>query len=157
MGCGTGTSPHSYWPYMRLAELYLIYAEALTEYDYNANKTEILKYVNIIRRRAGQPDLEDASGFQDNQDYVRQQIRKERAIELAFEEQRYFDLKRWKIPDGHIGGNMYGMEINGTADNPIYNKKIFEERVFTSKWYLYPIKEYDVKVSEGKLIQNPGW
>lgn len=145
-----------YWPYMRLAELYLIYAEALCEWDYAGNKAEILRYVNLVRRRAGQPDLEDTPEFRDTQEHVRARIRNERAVELAFEEQRYFDLKRWREGD-KLGGSMYGMEVLGSAESPQFNRFLFEERVFTDKWYLYPIKEQDIMRSQGQLIQNPGW
>jgi starch-binding outer membrane protein, SusD/RagB family len=154
---GQAGAPESYWPYMRLAELYLIYAEALTEYDYNANKIEVLKYINLIRNRAGQPNLENSPQFADNQSYVREHVRNERAVELAFEEQRYFDLKRWKMGPDNIGGQMYGMSIGGTAKDPTFTKVTFEERVFTDKWYLYPIKKADIQLCNGELIQNPGW
>lgn len=145
-----------YWPYMRLAELYLIYTEALCEYDYAANRQTILDYINPIRQRAGQPQLEDTPHFVDTQEHMRERIRNERAVELAFEEQRYFDLKRWKEGD-KLGGNMYGMEVLGTAEEPQFNRFLFEERIFTDKWYLYPIKEEDVMRSQGQVIQNPGW
>ncbi|MCD8174138.1 MAG: hypothetical protein LUD76_11920 [Alistipes sp.] len=52
---------------------------------------------------------------------------------------------------------MYGMEVLGSADSPQFNRFLFEERVFTDKWYLYPIKEQDIMRSRGQLIQNPGW
>jgi hypothetical protein len=142
---------------MRLAELYLIYAEALMEYNYNGNKSEIFKYINLIRNRAGQPNIEDCPDFADNETYVRNRIRNERAIELAYENQRYFDLKRWKMGHSHIGGAFTKMVITGTSDNPIFSKQDYEERIFTDKWYLYPLKEADVLKSFGILLQNPGW
>ncbi|MFY9145678.1 MAG: RagB/SusD family nutrient uptake outer membrane protein, partial [Bacteroidales bacterium] len=106
---------------------------------------------------AGQPNLENCPDFSDNETYVRNKIRNERAIELAYENQRYFDLKRWKMGPSHIGGPVTKMVITGTSDNPIFSKQIYEERVFTDKWYLYPLKEADVLKSFGILLQNPGW
>jgi len=154
---GQASAPKSYWPYMRFAELYLIYAEALNEYNYTANKAEIFTNINKIRTRAGQPNIQDCPGFLDNQEYVRERIKVEREIELAYEEQRYFDLKRWKMGPDYIGGHMYAIKVGGTASDPIYERVPFEERVFTDKWYLYPLKKSDVQLCNGLLIQNPGW
>lgn len=154
---GESGAPKSYWPYMRLAELYLIYAEALLEYNYNGNKSEIFNYLNQIRNRAGQPNIQDCPDFADKETYVRNKIRNERAIELAYENQRYFDLKRWKMGHTNIGGPLTKMVITGTSDNPIFSKQVYEERIFTDKWYLYPLKEADVLKSFGILLQNPGW
>ena len=88
---GLGNYPQAFWPYMRLSDLYLMYAEALNEVDYTSNSGEILHYVNLVRNRAGQPNLENKPGFQATQAYVRECIRKERIVELAYEDQIYFD------------------------------------------------------------------
>ena len=127
-------NPDSFWPYIRLSELYLIYAECLNEYDYTANKAEVHKYLNFVRERAGQPKVENTPHYADSQEHLRERIKNERAVELAFEEKRYFDLKRWKEGD-KIGGTMYQMLVEGTEANPTYRKAVFEERVFTDKWY----------------------
>lgn len=150
-----GPMPDSFWPYLRLAEMYLAYAEALAESNYEANKSEILNAVNIIRRRAGQPNLEDTPQFIDSKEHVLSRIKRERAIELLFEEHRYLDLKRWKMGDV-IGGTMYRIDVSGTASNPVFQRVFFENRVFTDKWYLYPIPDNEIRKAPG-LIQNPGW
>jgi len=154
---GLGNYPQAFWPYMRLSDLYLMYAEALNEVDYASNSTEILRYVNMVRERAGQPKLENKPGFQANQAYVRECIRKERIVELCYEDQIYFDYKRWKVGDKYIGGNMYGMKITGDMENPTFSKFLYETRVWSSKWYLFPLYQTDVLTTNGVLAQNPGW
>ena len=96
---------------MRLSDLYLMYAEALNEVDYASNSTEILRYVNMVRERAGQPKLENKPGFQANQAYVRECIRKERIVELCYEDQIYFDYKRWKVGDKVLTSKYSGTEV----------------------------------------------
>ena len=154
---GAGNYPQAFWPYMRLSDLYLMYAEALNEVDYASNSGEILHYVNLVRNRAGQPNLEDKPGFQATQAYVRECIRKERIVELCYEDQIYFDYKRWKVGDKYIGGNMYGMRITGDMENPTFSKFLYETRVWSSKWYLFPLYQTDVLTTNGVLAQNPGW
>lgn len=145
-----------FWPYIRLAELYLMSAEAWNEYDYNGNKQRIFSMINAVRNRAGQPDIQTIPGFQDNQAYMRERIKRERAVELAFEEHRYFDLKRWKMGNGYIGGQMTMMEVTGTASAPVFTIKPFgEPRFFSDKYYLYPFPL--IEVQKSKIIQNPGW
>lgn len=153
-----------FFPYLRLAELNLIYAEILNESDNSAGaRTEALKYLNKVRNRAGQPNLETLTRWQDTQDYLRKCIRNERAVELAFEGHRYLDLKRWLLgngdnsnPDvlgrGTIGGNMYMFDLSNTG----YARTVFETRVFIDKWYFYPLPASDVNATN-KLVQNPGW
>lgn len=145
-----------FWPYIRLAEIYLMAAEAWNEYDPNGHKQHIRDMINAVRNRAGQPNIETIAGFQDTQEYMRERIKRERAVELAFEEHRYFDLKRWKMGDGYIGGQMTGLDVTGTANNPTFTRKpLGEPRFFSNKFYLYPFPLEEIQKS--KLIQNPGW
>lgn len=147
---------NSFWPYIRLAELYLMSAEAWNEYDPVGHKSQILTMINAVRNRAGQPNIETIPGYQDNQTYMREKIKQERAVELAFEEHRYFDLKRWKMGDTNIGIQMNMMDVTGSAASPTYTKKPFAEpRFFSNKFYLYPFPLEEVQKS--KLLQNPGW
>jgi len=147
---------NGFWPYIRLAEIYLMVAEAWNEYDNGGHNAQILEMINAVRNRAGQPDLQTVPGFQNNQDWLRDRIKRERAVELAFEEHRYFDLKRWKMGNEYIGCQMYMMDVTGSSDAPIYEKKPFgDQRFFSDKFYLYPIPLEEVQKSE--IIQNPGW
>lgn len=145
-----------FWPYIRLAELYLMSAEAWNEYDPTGHRTHILNMLNTVRNRAGQPNIESIPGYQNTQAFMRDRIKRERAVELAFEEHRYFDLKRWKMGDTNIGIQMYMMDVSGNAATPTFTKKSFDEpRFFSDKYYLYPFPLEEVQKS--KLIQNPGW
>jgi len=76
-------------------------------------------------------------------------------VELAFENVRYFDTRRWKIAEVTDNGPIYGLNI--TSNLPEFlNVVPFETRVFTKKHYLWPIPGNDVNVDK-ELIQNPGW
>lgn len=144
-----------FWPYIRLAEVYLMAAEAWNEYDSGGKRQHILSMINAVRERSGQPKLETIPSFQNTQEYIRERIKRERAIELAFEEHRYFDLKRWKDGD-KLRGQMYSMEIRGNASTPTYTKKVFKNpRIFSDRDYLYPIPLDEIRKSDMK--QNPGW
>lgn len=143
---------------LRLAEMYLGYAEALNEADYGANLTEVLKYVNQIRDRAGIPQYgtgTNALPVPANQTEMREAIRKERRVELAFENSRFFDVRRWKIAETTENGKMWGMNIDG-VESAFYNLKSFETRVFTKKHYLFPLPQTDIN-NDTQLIQNTGW
>ncbi len=141
------------WVLLRLAKIYLDYAEALNESE--PGNADIAKYVNLIRERAGIPAL--ATGL--SQDQMRAAIRKERRVELAFENARYFDVRRWKIAEQTDGGPFYGMNINAgnSVDDPaFYQRTVFENRVFQKKHYLWPVPQSEINVDKN-LVQNTGW
>lgn len=140
----------------RLAQVYLDYAEALNESQ--PGNEGILYSVNLIRQRAGIPQYgvgDNALPVPVGQVAVREAIRKERRIELAFENVRYFDTRRWKIADKTDKGAMYGLNIN-VDGNPFYNVVPFEQRVFEKKHYLFPIPQDEINIDK-KLVQNTGW
>ncbi|HLR30890.1 MAG TPA: RagB/SusD family nutrient uptake outer membrane protein, partial [Fodinibius sp.] len=140
---------------LRLAEIYLNYVEALNEYD--PGHPGILEYLNRIRNRAGIPEYgSDELEAPSTQEEMRQVIRHERQVELAFEERRYFDTRRWKIAEETADGPIYAMDINASSESEFYNKVAFEERVFEPRHYLYPIPQDEINIDEN-LVQNPGW
>ena len=145
------TSVHS-WIIFRLAEMYLNYAEALNEYD--PGNPNIAAYVNEVRDRAGMPDL--PAGL--SQAQMRERIRHERRIELAFEEHRIWDLRRWMIAPEVLSSPLEGMQITrNPADSTFsYQKIIVENRVFKPEMYLYPIPQGEIAIATG-LMQNPLW
>ena len=91
------------------------------------------------------------------QDELRELIRLERRIELAFEEQRFWDIRRWKIGTS-LKKNIDGMQIIKNTDGSYtYNRQTgIEARVFERKHYFYPILQTELN-RNSKLLQNPEW
>ena len=142
-------------PMFRLAEIYLDYAEALNEYAPGSD--DILTYLNLIRERAGIPEYGSVElPVPAGQDEMREAIRKERRVELAFESVRYFDARRWKIAEEVFDGPAHGLDINAREEENFYNVVVFEERVFRPQDYLWPIPQDELNANPA-LIQNPGW
>ncbi len=144
------------WIVFRLAEFYLNYAEALNEVTPMA--AESYSALNKIRERAGVPLILPADPRYNSQEKLRAAIRRERAVELAFEEHRFFDVRRWKIAgeEGVMKGQMWGLNVYEQADgSKIYKKEPFENRVWEDKMYLYPIPQSEI--DKGYVIQTPGW
>ncbi|QNA42708.1 RagB/SusD family nutrient uptake outer membrane protein [Lacibacter sediminis] len=142
--------------YLRLAQIYLDYAEALNEST--PADADILKYLNFIRERAGIPQY--GAGVNPlpvpaTQAEMRAAIRAERRVELAFENVRYFETRRWKIAEQTDAGPFYGMDRtkNGTA---FYTKTLLETRVFRKRDYLFPIPANEV-LRNPLIKQNTGW
>ncbi|MDR2626455.1 MAG: RagB/SusD family nutrient uptake outer membrane protein, partial [Dysgonamonadaceae bacterium] len=145
----------------RLADFYLLYAEVLNEVE--PGNPDVLKYVNLVRERAGLPKLEVLNpAIAGNPDLQREAIRRERRIELATEGQRYFDVRRWMIAEkapgeGGQGGEFTGMNPDGGKYTGFHTrKKIPYPRSFKRKNYLFPISLEDMQRSK-VLVQNPGW
>lgn len=143
----------------RLADFYLLYAEALNEVE--PGNSDVLKYVNLVRERAGLPNLEVLNpAIAGNQDLQREAIRRERRIELATEGQRYFDVRRWMIAEnepgqGGQGGDFTGMNPDGNKIT-FHTRKKVHTRSFKRKNYFFPISLTDMQRSK-VLVQNPGW
>jgi hypothetical protein len=146
----TNTAYHN-WIYFRLAEMYLNYAEALNE-TLSAPSNEVYAAVNAVRRRSGVVDL--PAGLDKNQ--MRERIWNERAIELSFEEHRWWDARRWKKATDWFGGPMYEMEIIKENGKLIYTKKLFYTRIYRSYMDLYPIPTDEMR-KNSLYYQNSGW
>lgn len=140
----------------RLGEFYLNYAEALNEFN-STPPAEAYIAVNTIRARSGQPDL--PSGLTKEQFRVR--VQNERAVELYFEDHRFWDIRRWKIAeqDGVMQGDFFGFKFIGTPSTSptMYSYEIIkiENRTFYPKMYLHPFLRSEVL--KGYLVQNPGY
>lgn len=133
--------------------MYLNYAEALNECSPgNAN---IKTYVDKVRQRNGVAMPVLPSGL--SQDEMRDRIRNERRIEFAFEDHRFWDLRRWMITPSVLSTPLKGMQITRNEDATFsYQVVDVENRVFESKMYLYPIPQNEIFISKA-LIQNPLW
>jgi len=142
------------WIFFRLGEFYLNYAEALNEAD--GPVADVYTYVNAIRDRSGMPELPANLSKEE----MRERIRQERRVELAFETHRYFDTHRWKISHITDNGEFYGMNISaGThlRDDNFYKRTIVETRVFTNPThYLFPIPQSEIDKNPS-IIQNLNW
>ncbi|MVN91747.1 RagB/SusD family nutrient uptake outer membrane protein [Mucilaginibacter aquatilis] len=138
------------WVLFRYAEVLLNYAEALNEVS--GPTSAVYEAVNAIRNRANMPSL--PAGL--SQSAMRDRIRNERRVELCFEEQRFFDVRRWKLGETYFNAPVRGMRItkNGTTLN--YSPFVIENRVFSAKNYLYPIPQTEIDKAD-KLKQNPGY
>ncbi len=143
------------WIMLRMAEMYLNYAEALNEFS--GPTAEVYEHVNMIRDRSGLPDLEPGLSKEE----MRARIKHERRIELAFETHRFFDVRRWK--DAEISENkpIHSLNIFEGAhlqDNSFYQRIRVEQRIFTApKHYFFPVEQNEVDKNVRSLIQNPGW
>lgn len=141
--------------YLRLGEIYLDYAEALNEYS--PGHADILKYLNLIRKRAGVPEYGSVDiSMPVSQVEMRTAIRKERRVELAFENVRYFDCHRWKIAETTDNGPFYGMDMEANGDT-FYKLTQVELRTFRKRDYLWPIPDNEILKTNKLIVQNTGW
>lgn len=153
------------YPHLRYAEILLNYAEACIELG---EWGEARTYINMIRKRAGQPDLAvTLTG-----DELRQAYRHERRIEFAYESHRFWDVRRWVIGPAAYH-QTHGVDIRyvtsenvatyrkadgSTWSDPIYDKIEIpgDARAWNNKAYFFPILRDEMN-KNNKLIQNPGY
>ncbi|MEN0052545.1 MAG: RagB/SusD family nutrient uptake outer membrane protein [Mucilaginibacter sp.] len=146
----TGGSNAIIWRY---AEVLLNYAEAKNEAS--GPDQSIYDAINKIRARGGLPNL--PTGL--SQDGMRQRIRRERRIELAFEGKRLFDLWRWKIAEQVFSQPLRGMKITPSGNTLTYQKVAIASAKITfnpAKNYRMPIPQ-TVIAQNSKITQNPGY
>lgn len=161
---GTG---HAYtiqyypWPVMRLADLYLLYAEALNEAG--GPSEEVYRYLDQVRERAGLPTVEFAwRNFSRQPDKHTQQaglrsiIHQERLNELAFEGHRFWDLRRWKRAHIELNNPVTGWDIEQETPEAYYRERVLYHQTFMMRDYFWPIRESNLIVNQN-LVQNPGW
>lgn len=148
------------WKLFRLGEVILNFAEAAAE---AGQLTEATAAVNEIRTRAGMPDLPGSL----SKDELIRRIRNERRIELALEENRYFDIRRWTLPTGDLSKTdrwITGAEItrnpDGTYTHGRRNVRAVERKNYSNKflWVPVPLNEANrLKAITGVEWQNTGW
>ena len=185
-GQGTIDDEPIQYSYLRMAELYLIYAEALAELGRN---TDALQQLNMVRARVGLPDIETANpslALTSNKANLINEILRERACELGFEmESRFHDMNRRLLVDDFKkplrGMRVYWIDDNGNRVERKWNPDIesfptkFEyepfyiseksgnprfvwshPEVWSNKWFLAPLPPDEINKNYG-LTQNPGW
>lgn len=136
------------WIILRLAEVLLNYAEAQNEAV--GPDASVYEAVNQVRSRVLLPALPPGL----SQEQMRQKIRHERMVELAFEEHRFFDVRRWNLGEQLFNAPIYGMRIS--PDGKTFNRFKVEDRVFQAKHNLMPIPQGEID-KNSNLVQNPGW
>ncbi|AOM76347.1 RagB/SusD family nutrient uptake outer membrane protein [Pedobacter steynii] len=152
------------FPMIRLADLYLMYAEALNEAE--GPSPEVYLYLDKIRERAGLEGVVDSwSKYAVNpnkpstQQGLQAIIRRERNIEMSFEGSRFWDLRRWKLAAQELNKNITGWDRDQDKDHPelFYRlTNIYTQRFIAPRDYLWPIRENNLLVNPN-LVQNPGW
>jgi len=149
------SSAHHLWVFFRYGEVLLNYAEAMNEaygpIDAHGYGMTALEAMNQIRNRAGLPDYAGTM----TKEVFRKEIREERRVELAFENHRFWDIRRWMI--GNETTDIRGMEITMNQDSTFnYNKVTVETRYWDSKMNFYPIPQSEL-FKNSNLEQNLGW
>ena len=153
------------WPFIRYTEMALLYAEASLELG---NESEARLWLNRIRFRSGMPAINDAGPA------LKTRLQNERRIELAYEEHRYHDARRWMIGE-QLGRPIQAISVNATlkpgktAHNPyrydpevynytytVFNNTENELRVWRDKMYFRPLSRDEINRNK-KLVQNPGY
>ncbi|MEZ2440714.1 RagB/SusD family nutrient uptake outer membrane protein [Chitinophaga sp. RCC_12] len=146
------------WIILRYTEVLLNFAEA--ENESNGPTAEVYQVLKDLRARAGIAAGDNGMyGLKENMtaDEMRNVVRNERRIELAFEEHRFWDIRRWKIAQQVYGKALHGMSIIKEGPAFVYNiAEVFKPVFIAPKMYLYPIP-YDEVVKNDNMRQNPGW
>ncbi|MDR1340013.1 MAG: RagB/SusD family nutrient uptake outer membrane protein [Prevotellaceae bacterium] len=154
-----------YFPYpiIRMADLYLMKAEALNEFS--GPSQEVYDALNVVRRRAGIPDIEKvwadptlARTVDKHKDPIglREIILQERGIELAFEGSRYWDMVGYKRAVSEFSKPIMGWNDRGATPQAFFNLEAKQTRRFTPTNYLWPIDLKEMNINSN-LKQNPGW
>ncbi|UOB18462.1 RagB/SusD family nutrient uptake outer membrane protein [Abyssalbus ytuae] len=158
---GSYTAVRYTFPFIRLAGLYLNYAEALNEYQ--GPSSEVYNYIDKVRNRAGLQGVVESwndyaidAGKPTTQDGLRDIIQKERLIEFSFENHRYWDLRRWKLLSNYMNGPIEGWNATAETENDFYTLITIYDQKFSFRDYLWPIRAETLSVNTN-LVQNPGW
>lgn len=152
------------FPIMRLADLFLMKAEALNEY-YDVPTQEVYDAINMVRARAGIPNIETvwsnpaivkSVNKHKTKEGMRDIILRERSIELAFEGSRFWDMLRHKKATSEFSTPIWGWTYTGQTGSDFFNLEAKQTRRFTVRDCLWPIDLNEMNTNS-KLIQNPGW
>ncbi|MCK9412598.1 MAG: RagB/SusD family nutrient uptake outer membrane protein [Prolixibacteraceae bacterium] len=151
----------SYLPYMRLADVYLMYAEAVLQ-GYGTAQSSVPggitaeQAINVVRNRAQLPNL--TSSYTATKDKFMEAVMHERAVELAFEANRFHDLRRWNISGQTKYTQKTAIDFDrGSNGKPInINERVIITRVFEKKHNWLPFQVSFTKLYD-EFPQNPGW
>jgi hypothetical protein len=152
------------WPVLRLADLYLLYAEAINEVEgpNGPNSSELFKYIDSVRAKAGLRGVKYSwDNYTDNPKYnspagMRAIIHRERLIELFFEGQRFWDLRRWKEAPAEYAKPVEGFKITARQPAEYYQRIFIAQQEFTVRDYFWPVQTSFIEQNPN-LVQNIGW
>ena len=156
----TSYSEHTrVWVMFRYAEVLLNFAEAENEYLDTPSK-DVYDAIRMLRKRAGIKAGKTGCkyGLPDGmtKDEMRKVIQNERRIELAFEEHRFYDIRRWRIAEEVFAKPLQGMNITVGSGQTVYTRVDLMTTKFSAKNYLYPIP-YSEVIKNKNMKQNPNW
>ena len=146
------------WVIYRYGEVLLNYAEAQNEYLSVPSK-DVYDAIIALRIRAGiESGNNNLYGLKANmtQAEMRTVIQNERRVEMAFEEQRYWDIRRWKIAENVFKKPLRGLSIQITGAKTNYYEIDVMSATFDAKRYFYPIP-YSEVIKNKNMVQNPNW
>ena len=152
------------YPIIRLADLYLMKAEALNEYN-DAPTQEVYDMINLVRRRAGIPDVQTVWANPSlaktpnrhlTKEGMREIILQERANEFTFDGSHFWDMHRHKRAVREFSDPVTGWTPTGATAQTFFVLEAKQSRKFTVRDYLWPIDLNEMNTN-GNLIQNPGW
>ena len=152
----TVTNKHQ-WIVYRYAEALLTYAEAMNEYLGSPTSTageftvSALEALNMVRANAGMPDVTVTS-----QSDFREAVRREWRVEFAFEDHRFWDVRRWNIGQA-TQGRIDGVEITRSGGKSDYKRMTVETRTWSARQNLYPIPQSELFCNPNLNPQNTGW
>jgi starch-binding outer membrane protein, SusD/RagB family len=150
------------FPVIRLADLYLMYAEALNEVK-EMPDPEIYEFIDMVRERTGLEGVVES--WQNysinpqkplNKEGMREIIYRERLNELAFEGSRFWDLRRWKLAEQYLNQPIKGLNIWESETEEFYKTQNVYSLTFSKKDYFWPIKQAEL-TRNSNLLQNYGW
>ena len=151
-----------HFPIIRLADLYLLYAEAETEYSDDVNPI-VYEYIDAVRERASLKGvIESWKLYSTNPDKPANKsglldiIHRERMIELAFEGHHFWDMRRWKSLESYVNQPFKGWNADGATEEDYYQIRTVLSTSFGRKNYLWPISQSALDTNSN-LVQNPGW
>jgi hypothetical protein len=162
----TGPTTSYSFPIIRLADLYLMYAEALNECK-EAPDDEVYHYIQLVRNRAGLDketgglvatwnQYSNISDKPTQKEGMREIIQRERLIELALEGQRFYDLRRWRLAQDYLSRPIRGWNVSESSEQGYYQVRYLYFRKFMPRDYFWPIKTTDLYVND-RLVQSPQW
>jgi hypothetical protein len=156
-----GDNKSKSWVLMRMSEMILNFAEAANEvYGPTTNipgltsgARQARQLVWLITDRAGLV----RTSVPTTQPEFRTWIQEQRRLEFAFEEQRFFDVRRWKIAEITESAPLMGLKVTNNAGVYTFEEFKVEDRIFDKKMYRYPIPYNEISKSGGVITQNEGW